>query len=112
MAAFLHHPVWQDVTQIHTVHGIRWITLTPKQEAVPVEAPPESFPGSTVWGSHLLVSVEQLPVSFVQGFAQNQAHQFDPTAGQATEAKLRTGAGHFTEEEIQITIILYKGKNI
>lgn len=78
MAAFLHQPVWQDVTQVHTVHGIRWTTLTPKQEAIPVEVPPGS------WGNHLVVSAKQLPVSVIQDFAQNQAHQVVPTAGQAT----------------------------
>lgn len=100
------------MTQVHTVYGIRWVTLTPKQEAISVEAPPESFPGPTVWGSHLLVSVEQLPVSVVQGLAQNQAHQFGPTVGQATEAKLRTGAGISRREKYKSPIILYKGKNI
>lgn len=84
MAAFLHQPLWQDVTQVHTVHGIRWATLTPKQEAIPVEVPPGCFPGPRVWGSHLVVSAKQLSVLVIQDFAQNQAHQVVPTAGQAT----------------------------
>lgn len=39
MVAFWHQPVQWDMTQVQTVHGVKWTILAQEWEAIPVEEP-------------------------------------------------------------------------